>query len=196
VSEPEQSEAKGVSDEVRDRILDVAMELAAEGGFENVRQRDVARRAGIALGTLYKRFRSKEEILSALLARETGDLARRLASQPPRGATALERVDDYYRIVTRTLCRKPHLARAMLRAMTSGDAVAATVASYHGLMASLVVAAMRGDAAPAPATADERQAATLLQHVWFASLVGWSAGLHGQQGVVDTMHAAARRMLG
>ncbi len=54
----------------RDRILDVAVALAEEGGFENVRQRDVASRAGVALGTLYKSFRSKEDILSAALDRD------------------------------------------------------------------------------------------------------------------------------
>jgi AcrR family transcriptional regulator len=44
----------------RDRILDVAVALAEEGGFENVRQRDVAARAGVALGTLYKTSGAKK----------------------------------------------------------------------------------------------------------------------------------------
>ena len=35
------------------------MELAEEGGFEAVRLRDLASHADVALGTLYKRFRSK-----------------------------------------------------------------------------------------------------------------------------------------
>ena len=52
-----------------DAILDVAIELAEEGGFDNVRQRDVAAQAGVALGTLYKRFRSKEMLLVATLER-------------------------------------------------------------------------------------------------------------------------------
>src|SRR5262249_4056874 len=36
----------------RNKILDVASDLAEEGGFDNVRQRDVAEQAGVALGTL------------------------------------------------------------------------------------------------------------------------------------------------
>ncbi len=64
--------------DINERIFDVAIELAEEGGYDNVRQRDVAARAGVALGTLYKRFRSKEDILSAALERETAKLERRM----------------------------------------------------------------------------------------------------------------------
>ena len=60
------------------RIVDSAVELAEEGGFEGVRLRDVASHAGVALGTLYRRFRSKEDLLIAALERETRDLERRL----------------------------------------------------------------------------------------------------------------------
>ena len=44
-------------------ILDAAAELAAHGGFDEVRLRDVAAKAGVALATLYKRFPSKEAAL-------------------------------------------------------------------------------------------------------------------------------------
>ena len=68
-----------------ERIFDVAIQLAEEGGYDNVRQRDVAARAGVALGTLYKRFRSKEDILSAALDRETEKLERKLEKGPVKG---------------------------------------------------------------------------------------------------------------
>jgi AcrR family transcriptional regulator len=166
------------------------MELAAEGGFENMRQRDVAARAGVALGTLYKRFRSKEDILSALLEREARALERRLAKRPPTGASELARLADYYEIVTRTLCRKPHLARAMLRAMTAGDEhSAANATAYHGRMMAMVTRAMReGDTPPSPR---DVEVAVLLQHVWFAALVGWAAGFHDQAAVVTLMARTA-----
>lgn len=180
--------------DIKERILDVAMDLAAEGGFENVRQRDVAARAGIALGTLYKRFRSKEDILSALLEREAQALERRLGKRPPIGDTEAARLGDYYDIVTRTLCRKPHLARAMLRAMTAGDAHSAVnAAAYHGRMLALVARAMMGqDRPPGPR---EREVAIILQHIWFASLVGWAAGFHNQKFIGDLMARTAAIVL-
>ena len=57
------------------RIVDSAVELAEQGGFEAVRLRDVAAHAGVALGTLYRRFRSKEDLLVA--ARLDAEVERR-----------------------------------------------------------------------------------------------------------------------
>ncbi len=63
----------------------MAMALAEEGGFDNVRQRDVAANAGVALGTLYKRFRSKEAILCAAIEREAEALEQRMETSPAAG---------------------------------------------------------------------------------------------------------------
>src|SRR2546426_9849486 len=98
----------------RDKILDVAVALAEEGGFDNVRQRDVAAHAGVALGTLYKRFRSKEDILVAALDRETENLERRMEAKPAVGATPLDRAVALFQIATRGMCKKPKYARAVL----------------------------------------------------------------------------------
>ncbi len=177
----------------RDKILDVAVALAEEGGYDNVRQRDVAALAGVALGTLYKSFRSKEDILSAALEREAELLERRMEAKPAAGSTSVERIESFFGIVTRGLCRKPKYARAVLRAMASGEPeVAGKVAAYQERITGLVIAAMRGvgrlryaDAKPAPPTRKEATLAFALQRFWFASLVGWSAGLISVNDVVD-----------
>ena len=49
------------------RILDAAIEVIAEKGFHNSRVSDIAERAGVADGTVYLYFRSKEQILMAAL---------------------------------------------------------------------------------------------------------------------------------
>src|ERR1700733_10304135 len=91
----------------RDQILDAAVALAEEGGFENVRQRDVAATAGVALGTLYKRFRSKEEILCAALEREAETLERRMETKPAVGKTPVDRIGSFFQAITRGMLRKP-----------------------------------------------------------------------------------------
>jgi TetR/AcrR family fatty acid metabolism transcriptional regulator len=53
----------------REAILDAAVEVFAAKGFGHASVRDVARAAGIADGTLYNYFRSKDELLLALLDR-------------------------------------------------------------------------------------------------------------------------------
>jgi acyl-CoA synthetase (AMP-forming)/AMP-acid ligase II len=72
-------------DERAQRIVDTAIELAAADGFAAVRLRDVAASAGVALGTLYKRFASKEEILVAALEQESEKLLARLGKRQPEG---------------------------------------------------------------------------------------------------------------
>jgi AcrR family transcriptional regulator len=183
----------------RDKILDVAVALAEEGGFDNVRQRDVAAKAGVALGTLYKSFRSKEDILTAALEREAEMLERRMEAKPAVGSTRIERVDNFFSIVTRGLCRKPKYARAVLRAMASGEPeVAGKVAAYQERIAGLIIAAMRGvgrlsysDAKASPPTKKEATSAFALQQYWFASLVGWSAGLNSVNDVVEQIRMMA-----
>ncbi|KAB2893348.1 MAG: TetR/AcrR family transcriptional regulator [Kofleriaceae bacterium] len=186
-----------------ERIFDVAIALAEEGGYDNVRQRDVAARAGVALGTLYKRFRSKEDILSAALARETERLERKLEKGPVKGDTAEDRLVAFYSLLTRALVRRPHFARAVLRAMASGQPeVARHVVAYQGRMNGLIIAALRGvgslsygDAAAAPPTEREQTLALLLQQNWFASLIGWSAGLHAHTDIIEHVRTAARLYL-
>jgi AcrR family transcriptional regulator len=190
-----------MSKDRKDRILDVAVGLAEAGGFENVRQRDVADQAGIALGTLYKSFISKEHILSAALAREADELDRKLKLRPPSGDTPAERLQGLFKIVTRTMCHKPKYARAVLRAMASGQPeVAGHVAAYQGRMNAIIIGAMGDASGKGGAHAkqqEERQnaVALLLQQIWFASLVGWSAGLFSPTDVTAHMNRSIELIL-
>ena len=57
-------------DERARRIVETAVELAEKDGFQAVRLRDIAAQADVALGTVYRRFKSKEDILLAALGLE------------------------------------------------------------------------------------------------------------------------------
>ncbi|MCD8225439.1 MAG: TetR/AcrR family transcriptional regulator [Clostridiales bacterium] len=56
--------------ERRDEILDIAQRLFHEKGYTQTSIEDILREIGIARGTLYYHFRSKEEILSAMIDRQ------------------------------------------------------------------------------------------------------------------------------
>ena len=47
----------------RERIMLAVLDLAAEGGYDAVQMRDVADRAGVALGTLYNYYESRENLI-------------------------------------------------------------------------------------------------------------------------------------
>tara|TARA_R110000868_G_scaffold58025_10_gene179009 strand:- start:5063 stop:5737 length:675 start_codon:yes stop_codon:yes gene_type:complete len=75
-------------------ILNAARELVAQGGFGAAQMTDVARRAGVATGTLYRYFPSKEELCRQVFrevsAREMNVLAGIAAEDRP----ALDRLRD------------------------------------------------------------------------------------------------------
>lgn len=53
----------------KNEILDVAEQLFVEKGFDNASTNDIINKIGIARGTLYYHFKSKEEILDAIVER-------------------------------------------------------------------------------------------------------------------------------
>src|SRR6185369_7813836 len=171
------------------------------------RLRDVAAEADVALGTLYRYFRSKEDMLIAALSSEVESLEARIHARPMPGGSPLERVDAFFRAATKGLMRRPRLARAILRAAASGDhELAEKVAAFHSRMSAMILAAMHGrpvvpmstpaDNGNPQATAslsgstDELAVAAVLQHIWFSCLIGWAGGLMNQNEVIDCMSTA------
>jgi AcrR family transcriptional regulator len=74
----------------RQRVLDAATKLAAEGGYDAVQMRDVAQEAGVALGTIYRYFASKDHLLAACQVEFARGIQQRLAEHPARGGTAAD----------------------------------------------------------------------------------------------------------
>jgi len=58
----------------RRRILEVAQELFASQGFDATTTRDIAKAAGIATGTMFNYFSSKESVVGSLAAEALADL--------------------------------------------------------------------------------------------------------------------------
>lgn len=59
------------AEERKNEILDVAERLFTSKGFDNTSTNDILKEIGIARGTLYYHFRSKEDILNAMIDRTT-----------------------------------------------------------------------------------------------------------------------------
>jgi len=178
----------------RERILDATVELAEKGGFENVRLREVAAVSGVALGTVYRHFRSKEDLLVGALSREMEALQRAIRRRPPRGETPLERAIGFFRAANRGVLSRPNFARAVIRALATGNPeLHEATASFHDDNTALIAEVIVGGA---QTSERDQRVATVLQHVWFASLVGWTGGLHDQSGVLDRVQMAAEQLLG
>src|ERR1700746_1614791 len=123
----------------RRRVIEAALALAADGGYEAVQMRDVAETADVALGTLYRYFPSKDALLIAALFEMADDLKRRMAVYPARGETPADRVTDVLRGPCRALERQPDITRALVAALSSPDpSVSEAKLQIHELLHGIV----------------------------------------------------------
>src|ERR1700733_7785113 len=97
----------------RQRVVDAAMTLALDGGYEAVQMRDVAARADVAMGTVYRYFTSKDHLLAAALVHWVEQLDSRLSQLPAQGDTAAVRVVDVLDRALRAMARQPQLVSAV-----------------------------------------------------------------------------------
>jgi TetR/AcrR family transcriptional regulator, cholesterol catabolism regulator len=175
------------------RIIQEAVGLAEKGGFDAVRLRDLAARSGVALGTVYSRFASKEAILVAALDLEVGKFEAVLADFPIAGASEIERVSFFFEAASMGLFARDGFARAVLKAVGSGDpGVAEHIIGYQDRITRLVAKAMRGAGA---AFDDDEDLAFVMQQVWYAALVGWVCGARDEQQVIAHTTKVARMLL-
>lgn len=63
---------------IRERILQACRELARVKGFYNMNMDELAQQAGVSKRTVYRYFRSKEEIIEASLDAFTAEMARKI----------------------------------------------------------------------------------------------------------------------
>lgn len=183
--------------DIEQRIIDSAIRLADEGGFQAVRLRDVAAAAGIGLGTLYTRFRSKEAILVAALEGELEKFYIVLKQFPPRGETVLERMHEFFGLATQAFIARPNFARAVLRSVAVGDEkMSGRVIRYYSGMSKLIVTYMRAQHEPVDEpTPAEAEVAFFLQQAWFGILMGWMNHLYSEEEAVESMKRAATLLI-
>ncbi len=175
----------------RKRVIDAAMELAADGGYDAVQMRDVAERADVALGTLYRYFPSKDQLLVAALGEWAATLERRLKQKPPPGETAADRVIDVLRRASRALEREPRVTGAMVTALSSPDRDAAATKNDVYETLRLIISGAIGD----ESIESTDEVVRVLGYVWFAALVSWVGGMAESGLMADELEVAARLLL-
>ena len=109
----------------RRRILRAAARIGAEKPLERVQMHDVAKEAGVAIGTLYRYFPSKVHLFTAVMAAQV-DRLREQVREPDPGTAPEDAVADLLVQASRSLLAEPILSTSMLHA--SNTAHVATVA--------------------------------------------------------------------
>jgi AcrR family transcriptional regulator len=171
----------------RERILEAATELAADGGWDAVQMREVAERAEVALGTLYRYFPSKVHLLVAALGRTFQSLHESTRAGATTG-TPQERVYRVVAAMTRYLARHRRLSGAMIRALMTADTEAARdVEAVGDLLVGLIASATHapGEAA----TEHDTLVAHIIGKVWLTDVVTLLSGRMTVSQVLEDLEA-------
>ncbi|TLP51951.1 TetR family transcriptional regulator [Microbispora triticiradicis] len=175
----------------RRRIVQAAAALASRGGVEAMQMRTVAERAGVALGTLYRYFPSKMDLVVAVVGEEIDLLESSIERRPPNAAHPAGRAADVLMRATRGLMREPELADALIRSLI----IAEVEAPFGDRMASLVLRVATGGRTADLPPDDQLALTGSLVGVWVQELLEMLRGRRTYEQIQHRIELAAERLL-
>src|SRR5690625_2319401 len=110
----ESSRSKARKQAVRSEILRSAASLVAEGGFRNAGMAQVAERAGVATGTIYRYFKSRGVLFSEVFRIATEREVRQVKAALAEEGTAQDRLESALRVFAARALRGRIMAWALL----------------------------------------------------------------------------------
>ena len=161
--------------ERRENLIAAALALVNEIGVERLQMKQVCERSGVALGTAYRYFSSKDHLLAAAIAEWHRLLLADLVaeSRGPRGGPATtDRVVRFVRHGMRAYQRQPQLARLRVAVVASTDPFASE--ALLG-MARADHAALQAVMAQVPSAAGDL-VRHVVGHAWQGELTAWVTG--------------------
>ncbi|RAY12544.1 TetR/AcrR family transcriptional regulator [Actinomadura craniellae] len=138
----------------RRRLTETVIEIVSETGPENLQMREVAERSGVALGTAYRYFASKDHLLAAAWADWHGRLSEKVISdlsKQPGGrsedgsASVCERVLAFVLREMRAFQHNPNFARLAVHLEACNDPYVSETLVGLGEENERVMRALMGD---------------------------------------------------
>ena len=109
----------------RQRIVRAGLRALANSDHDQVKITEVARDAGVALGTVYHYFSSKEHLLAAVFVEWQGAMKKKLQKDSPKGDTEEDRLRDVFHRTIRAFQLQPQFFRVVLALGVTTDPNAA-----------------------------------------------------------------------
>jgi AcrR family transcriptional regulator len=189
---PEVSSLRSDQAARRQRIVDAAQRLMVDVDYERIQVKDVADEAGVALGTLYRYFNSKDHLFASALqswAEGFGDHLGRGSHGP-----TLDRVTATYLRAARAFERQPRVYRTLMQIQSSDDAHANRV--WREFAGELVAVFGRTLERSRLAPDKQRDVVAVMSAVLDENLRSWQLGLQPIESVYTAIERAADLILG
>ena len=175
----------------RKRIVQAAAALASRGGVEAMQMRTVAERAGVALGTLYRYFPSKMDLVVAVVSEELDLLEGSIERRPPRAEGPPRRAVEVLMRASRGLMREPELAEALIRSLLLSD----VKTGFGDRMTGMLLRAATGTDAAVPEGDPRRVTARALSSVWTMEMIEMLRGHTTMEETQARLETIADRLL-
>lgn len=184
----------------RRRLTDAVIQMIDQVPPDQLQMRDVAERSGVALGTAYRYFSSKDHLLAAAWAdwhrrltdRVRGEVARDQARGGlPTGGPCTQVLGFLHREL-RTFQRHPNFARLVTHVEVSSDPFASEELAGLANDNGTVMAALMTGVPPEVA----RPAMTAINATLASGLVSWTAGRVTFPDLVRQIEDVIRLVLG
>ena len=182
----------------RARIRRAARALFRERGFDGATLRAIGAAAGMGASSIYRHYRSKEELLVEELAELQEEAWTRFRRETTPREPVRERVRRFLDLHQGLLVEDPDFTKVALRATSHPEArVASRVLALHdrtvGLLTEILLAARaRGEL---DREADVLTAARAIFHVTTGARIAWTNGQVSAQGCREGIEAAVELLL-
>jgi AcrR family transcriptional regulator len=188
-AEPTESPTRARSQhQRRKRIVQAAAALASRGGVDAMQMRTVAERAGVALGTLYRYFPSKMELVVAVVSEELDLLEKSMQRRPPATHGPAESATELLMRATRGLMREPELADALTRSLMLSEVDTDFGSRLTGMM-------LRVMGVEETATEEQRSLVHALGNVWSMEMIDLLRGRTTPEQIQARLELVANRLL-
>jgi len=176
----------------RRRIVQVALHALDEQDYAHIQMRDLAARSGVALGTLYRHFSSKEHLYATVLL-EWAAAGRSQAAGGDRPGT--ERVRARIHGVITAYERQPQFYRVQVLLRSSPDPQArAVLAEFTDIARAVLAEDLSEDLAGAPSGWTPERAADAATMLWSLVTSRLTDAVYGD-GRMSDVHRLADRFV-
>lgn len=174
------------------RIVEAALRLLEERSYDQIQIRDIAEAAGVALGTLYRYFPSKERLFAEVLVVWTNDFESNVRGRRAVVDTPEERLIATLRRVCRAFDRYPQFFRLIMVLEVATDPPTVELFRQHSERFNETLLAALSDVEPD----DARDIATVVSSLMGSLLRSLTLGLVSMRFVLDQLDRAVRLIFG